>query len=119
MRIIFTIILGCFYSISFSQSFSENDIKKLAQELNVKLKGTGLENGITVRGCFAVGRTLVYLYDVTDDWYPSQNMKEDLIANFKESGISEMYYNNEIDVYFQYFSGNNLRKRINCKNRTS
>jgi hypothetical protein len=115
MKIIFTFILICYYSISFSQSLSENDIKKLAKELNVKLKGTSIENGVTVQGCYAIERTLVYLYDVTDDWYPPQSMKEDLLANFKESGISDTYFNNEIDVDFQYYSGNILRKRISIK----
>jgi len=113
MRIIFTIIFFCFYSISLSQSFSENDIKQLAQKINDELVGIG--NGITVRGCFAFERTLVYQYDVTDDWYPPENLKEDLIANFKEAGISEVYFNNEVNVEFHYYYGNTLRKRINIK----
>jgi hypothetical protein len=112
MRIIFSIILICFYSISFSQSFSDNDIKKLALKINDELKGTEIGKGITVRGCYSFNRTLVYLYDVRDDWYPTQNMKEDLIANFKEGGISELYYTNEINVDFQYYCGNKLKKRI-------
>jgi len=115
MKILFTILLGCFYSISFSQSYSENDIKKLAQQINDKLAGTSIGNGITVRGCYAFERTLVYLYNVTDQWYPPGNMKEDLIANFKKGGISDMYYNNEINVDFQYYFGNKLRTRITIK----
>jgi len=115
MRIIATIIFFCFYSISFSQLFSENDIKQLAQKINEELGGLDIGTGITVRGCYAFGRTLVYQYDVPDDWYPPENWKEDLIANFKEAGISEVYFNNEVNVDFHYFYGNTLRKRINIK----
>jgi hypothetical protein len=115
MRILFTILLSCFYSISFPQSYSENDIKTLAQQINDKLKGTDIGNGITVRGCYAFERTLVYLYNVTDQWYPSRNMKEDLIANFKKGGISDLYFNNEINVDFQYYYENKLRTRITIK----
>jgi len=42
-------------------------------------------------------------------------MKEDLIANFKKGGISDLYYNNEINVDFQYYYGNELRTRITIK----
>ena len=60
---------------------SESDIKKLAQEINNELKGMSFENGIVARGCIAFRRTIVYQYEVPDNWYPAQNMKEDLIAN--------------------------------------
>jgi len=115
MRITITIILVCLYSISFSQSLSESDIKKIAQKTNNKIKGVEIGNGITARGCLAIGRTLAYQYDVSNDWSPSLNMKEDLMENFKEAGISEVYFNNDINVDFYYYYGNKLRKKISIK----
>ncbi|MDP3359530.1 MAG: hypothetical protein Q8S41_09295 [Lutibacter sp.] len=117
MRITITIILVCLYSISFSQSLSESDIKKIAQKTNNKIKGVEIGNGITARGCLAIGRTLAYQYDVSNDWSPSLNMKEDLMENFKEAGISEVYFNNDINVDFYYYYGNKLRKKISIKSK--
>ncbi len=108
-------LLICLQFSSFSQSLSENDIKQLAQKLNIELKGMDMGNGITVRGCFAFGRTLVYQYDVDDYWYPPENMKEDLISNFKEAGYAEVCFNNDVNVDFHYYSGNSLRKKISIK----
>lgn len=116
MKFILPIIL-LFCSISFSQSLTENDIKKIAKKANDQIKGVNVGNGITARGCFAIGRTLTYQYDVTDNWYPLQNMKEDLIANFKEAGFSEVYFKNDIDVDFYYYYGSKLRSRISIKSK--
>ena len=115
MKLTLSIVLICFYSVSFSQSLSEYDIKQVAQQVNNELQGIDLGNGITIRGCFAFGRTLVYQYDVTEDWYPSENMKETSIANFKEAGISELYFNNDVNVEVYYYLGNKLQKKISIK----
>ena len=114
-KIILIPIFLIYFLISFSQVLSENDIKQLAQKVNNELTGMDMGNGITVRGCFAFGRTLVYQYDVDDFWYPPENMKEDLISNFKEAGYAEIYYNSDVNVDFHYYSGNKLRKKISIK----
>lgn len=115
MRATLSIILICFSSITFSQSFTESDIKELAKTINDQLQGTEIADGMSVRGCYAIGRTLVYQYNVNEDWYPPENMKEELIANFKEGGLSNTYFINDINVDFLYFYGNTLRKRITIK----
>ena len=115
MRLILSIILTCFYSLSFSQSLSESDIKQLAKEISNKIQGVDLGNGITVRGCFSYGRTIVNQYDVSEYWYPPENMKEDLLANFKKAGYADMYFNNDINVDFHYYFGNKLQKKISIK----
>lgn len=117
MKITTNIIIALFSSFLFSQSFSKSDIKELAQQINDELTGVELGNGITVRGCIAYGRTLAYQYDVTADWYPTPNMKDDLIANFKEGGISEVYFNNDINVDFYYYYGSRLQKKISIKSK--
>ena len=107
----------CYFLISFSQVLSENDIKQLAQKVNNELTGMDMGNGITVRGCYAFGRTLVYQYDVDDFWFPPENMKEDLVSNFKEAGYAEIYYNSDVNVDFHYYSGNKLLKKISIKSK--
>jgi hypothetical protein len=98
--------------ISYPQSLSDNDIKVLAQKINNELQGMDFGNGINVKGCYALGRTLVYQYLVNEDWYAPNNMKIDLIENIKKSGYSEMYFNNDINVEYQYFYENRLREKI-------
>jgi len=106
--------IGSYFAV-MAQSFTENDLKKMAHEINAQLKGTDLGNGITVRGCIAYSRTLVYQYDVDEFWYPPENMKEDLISNFKEAGNAKIFFNNDIDVDFHYYFGNKLQKRVSIK----
>lgn len=114
-KIILIPIFLFYFLISFSQVLSENDIKQLAQKVNTELAGMDIGNGITVRRCYAFGRTLVYQYDVDDFWFPPENMKDDLISNFKEAGYAEIYYNSDVNVDFHYYSGNKLLKKISIK----
>lgn len=106
------IILILFYSFSFSQSFSDKDIKSLAQKVNDELKGTDIGNGVTIRGCIEFGRTLIYQYDVEDNWASLANMREDIIANYLEGGVSDLYAKGAINVDFHYYNGNSLRKKL-------
>ncbi len=115
MKYFLTIVLLVSYFAVAAQSFTENDLKTMAREINTQLKGTDLGNGITVRGCIAYNRTLVYQYDVDEFWYPPENMKEDLISNFKEAGNAKIFFNNDIDVDFHYYFGNKLQKRVSIK----
>lgn len=117
MRVVLAIILFCIYNISFSQSISENDIKQLALQINDEIHGFDIGNGIIGRGCFAFGRTLVYQYDVNEYWYPTENMKEDIISNLKDSGNSEMFFNNDINVNYYYYSDTKLLKTISIKSK--
>lgn len=103
------------HTILLSQSFTKNDIKKLAAKINSEIKGVEINEHISARGCIAIGRVLIYQYDVSKEWYPQKNMKDIIIANYIESGISELYYNNDIDVDFMYYTGNKLRKRLSIK----
>jgi hypothetical protein len=115
MKYFLTIVLLVSYFAVTAQSFTENDLKTMAREINTQLKGTDLGNGITVRGCIAYNRTLVYQYDVDEFWFPPENMKEDLISNFKEAGNAKIFFNNDIDVDFHYYFGNKLQKRVSIK----
>ena len=115
MRFILPILLFYFNLITYSQSLSDNDIKVLAQRINTELQGLDFGNGITGKGCYAFGRTLVYQYDVNEDWHAPENIKADLIANLKQSGHSEAYFNNEINVEYQYLFETRLREKVTIK----
>lgn len=96
----------------YSQTISENDIKELAVSINQKVKGTDVGNGITARGCIAVGRTLVYQYDVPENWEAPENAKEDLIDNFKTIGTAKTFFLQNVNVDFYYFKNNKIVKKV-------
>jgi len=113
---IFTFIALLFFSITvLGQTFSESDIKTLAEQVNQKLKGVDIGNGITLRGCIAISRTLIYQYDVPDYWEEPSNIKEELISNLKTAGAAKNYFLYDIDVDFYYYKGNSLIKKVSVK----
>ena len=97
---------------AYSQSISENEIKELAVSLTQKLKGTDVGNGVTVRACNAVGRTIIYQYDVPENWEAPENVKEDLIANFKTIGTAKFLFLQKVNVDFYYFKDNRIAKKV-------
>lgn len=115
MRIVALIILSFFALPIFGQSFSESDIKELANQVNEQIKGIDIGNGITAKGCLALGRTLIYQYDVPDYWEAPSNIKEELISNLKTAGAAKNYFLYDIDVDFYYFKENSLIKKVSVK----
>lgn len=115
MRISLFISLFCFFNSAFLQKFSESEIKNLANRVNSELEGVDVGNGIYLRKCLAVNRTLYYQYDVPDNWFPVNNMKEDIIRNYTNAGYAKTYFENDIDVDFLYFKGNKLEKKVSIK----
>ena len=43
-------------------------------------------------------------YSVPEDWFPSENIKDELIFNFQELNIADTYVEYEINVRFQLFN---------------
>ncbi len=106
----------CFLSLTvFSQTFSELDIKKLAEQVNKQIKGVDIGNGITAKGCLSIGRTLIYQYEVPGYWEAPNNIKEEIISNLKTAGAAKTYFLNNIDVDFYYYKGNSLAKKVSVK----
>lgn len=112
MKLLLTLFLSCFFSIAISQTLSDNDIKNLSKKINNEVKGTDVGNGITARGCTAIGRTLIYQYDVPSYWEAPENGKEDLIANFKTIGTAKTFFLQNVNVDFYYFKNNTIAKKI-------
>jgi len=104
-----------FANICLCQSFSEADIKKLAEQVNRQIKGVDIGNGISAKGCLSLGRTLIYQYDVPDYWESPINIKEEIISNLKTAGAAKTYFLQNIDVDFYYYKGNSLAKKVSVK----
>ena len=115
MRFCVCIVLSFFALTLVGQTFSESDIKKLANQVNEQYRGLDIGNGITARGCLSIGRTLIYQYDVPSYWEPPINIKEEVIANFKTIGAAKTYFLYDIDVDFYYYKGNSLVKKVSVK----
>lgn len=52
----------------YSQNYSEADIKILAEKVNSQIKGVDIGGDIRAKGCLAIGRILVYQYEVPEYW---------------------------------------------------
>lgn len=99
----------------YCQTFSESDIKKLAEQVNRQIKGVDIGNGIKAKGCLSIGRTLIYQYEVPEYWEAPYNIKEEIISNFKTAGAAKIYFLHNIDVDFNYYMGNSLAKKVSVK----
>ena len=102
-------------TILYTQSLSLEKIQKMAQKVTSQSIKNVDVNGITFRNCFAVGRTLVYEYEVPPNWYPTINMKDQLIENLKKNGSTNIYLKNAISLDFNYYKGKSLVKKISIK----
>ena len=90
MRFFIFIVLSFFFSTIVGQTFSESEIKKVANQVNEQISGLDFGNGIRGKGCLSVGRTLIYQYDVPSFWEPPLNIKKEVIANFKRTHWLEL-----------------------------
>jgi len=116
-RIINILLFSCIFSILFSQTLTEKDIKEIAEETNNEMQGLNIANGGTIRGCFAYGRTIVYQYDVVEEWIPTKNMKQDIIENFKKTEAAEIFFMNEINADFYYYTDSKLREKVSIRSQ--
>lgn len=115
MRLLFSILLSFCINLSFGQSPSEAEIKEFARKINVGIKGVDIGNGITAMGCISAGRTIVYQYNVFENWEPPENIRKDLIANLNKIGTGELYFKNNINVEYHYYKENRLEKRVSIR----
>lgn len=113
--ILFLLNLILIPNFIYCQNFSQSDIKKFSDQTNRQIKGASLGNGIKGRGCISIGRKLIYQYEVPNNWEPSPDMKNEIIANFKISGYAKTFYLNGIDIDFYYYKKNSILKKISIK----
>ena len=99
----------------FGQTLSMSDIKVISEEINTQIKGVVLDpsTGVKGRGVISVGRNLIYQYDVPEDWYPYDDIRQELVKNLIESGKNKLYVQGEVDVSYYYFKNNRIIKSVN------
>lgn len=98
--------------LAFSQRLSTDEIRKLAFDTNEKIRGINIGNGIVAKGCHSYDRTLVYEYDVPNNWQPTVGMKQESIENLKEIGVAKMYIQGDVQAQYIYYHDNIVVKKI-------
>lgn len=94
---------------------SESDIKKMAQKVDTEFRGVDIGNGVVLRSSLSMGRTFIYQYDIPIESNLTDNLKNEVIQNYKINGFAKLCYNNEINVELYYFQSNNIQQRISIK----
>lgn len=113
MRILLFSLFILVFNTSFSQEkLNEDEIKTLAEEIDQKMSGTTLQNGVVMTGCTSIMRRLVYSYEVPENWEISDNAKEEIIMSLREAEAHKMYVSQEIDVAYLYFHKGNSRGNV-------
>jgi|TARA_B110000971_G_C20011536_1_gene501785 hypothetical protein len=99
----------------FGQTLSMSDIKVISEEIDTQIKGVVLDpsTGLKGRGVISLGRKLIYQYDVPEDWYPYDDIRQELVKNVIESGINKFYVQGEVDLSYYYFKNNRIIKSVN------
>lgn len=88
---------------------------QIVETINKESPMTDPRTGVTMTGAMSYSNTLVYLYEVPDEWYPPEDMKEILIENLQTAGIIEVYIKAKINIDYNYYKESRLIKKINIK----
>ena len=75
------------------QVISDKDIKSYAEKLNQDITGLILDSktGVKGRGVISIGRKIIYQYDVPDDWYPFDDIKQVVVKGILDNGSEKFY----------------------------
>jgi len=112
-RFIFLLIaLNC-----MGQKPSINEIKKYSEEINKKFIGLNIDpsSGVKGRNVISFERKLIFQYDVTENWYPPNDIKQTLVRDLIDRGNEKMYINGEIDLGYNYYKNNKIIKSISIR----
>lgn len=113
------IILQLFLLISltaFSEVMSEKDIQNIAHQTNSQIQGVDIGDGIISKGCTSEGRTLIFKYEVPNNWEPYDQLKENLLVDIKGSTqFAQLCFTKNIDVDYVFLKQNSLVKKISFK----
>tara|TARA_B110000008_G_scaffold25107_1_gene22648 strand:- start:488 stop:1846 length:1359 start_codon:yes stop_codon:yes gene_type:complete len=114
MKNIFFLFFALFFSISISSQYATvDDVKKMADKMNESSGFKDPRTGLEMTGVTSAGKTIIISYEVPQDWYPMDNMKQILIENFQKTSVSETYFKYRINWNAKYYKGARLVKNIN------
>jgi len=99
----FVLALILVVNLAKGQVLSINDLDDIADYVSQTLVGKDLGEGVYLKECNALGRTIVYSYSVPQEWEPIENIREVLLRNLKTSGEAKVYHASEVNVIYNYY----------------
>jgi hypothetical protein len=117
MKVVLGLTLVTLPINAYCTTLTEDDIKKIAAQSSVQMKGVDMGSGAIGRQTISVGRHIFYQYDVPDDWQIFPNARQAIISNSKKTGSAERWFNEKIDTSFVYFKKNSAPLMIDIRYR--
>lgn len=124
MKKIFTLLFSITWLFSFAQNADDIlkkteekfqvELEQLAEKYKRELRGVEI-NGVYFKDCKVQGKTLIWQYEAPTDWYPFEDGKSNIIANFKRNGSADFYFQNGVSVEYQYYTNNKFRFKFYIK----
>lgn len=102
LSLVFTVVLFV-STYSHGSTVSDEKLKDIAREASIQMAGVDIGNGIVGRRVTAIGRTLMFQYDVVEDWQPFDGARNALISALKESGRGDFYFKQSVNLKYVYF----------------
>lgn len=102
----------CFLTFNIhSQTLNNEQIKESVVRMNKDLPYTIPGTNVVASSVSSLGRNLIFTYLVPEGWYPSEDMKEQVINSISEQ--EKRYYDKEkINLTFHYSRNNNIVERV-------
>ena len=99
--------------LTFSQRLSDEDLKKSIEiakskmDLPFKIPGTD----VVMIDMITVGRNILYTYEVNEDWYPAENVSEQIIESLSEKE-KKVYVEQDVGLMYHYVRGKSIISRL-------
>ena len=97
--------------ITFSQNLTTEEIKAYAESMNKDLPYSIPGTKVIMDNISSFGRNLIFTYKVPEDWYPFDNIKEELI-NAQTEGFKKQLSSEKINLIYNYSRNGNIIKNV-------
>lgn len=99
--------------LTFSQRLSNEDLKKSIEiaksKMNLPFKIPGTD--VVMIDMITVGRNILYTYEVNEDWYPAENVSEQIIESLSEKE-KKVYIEQDVGLMYHYVRGKSIISRV-------
>ena len=102
--------------VTFGQTTSTEQIKEFAEKMNEELPYTMPGTNVTLQNVSAMGRTIIYTYQVPEGWIPFEDIKTQLL-NALSLDLKKVYSNEQINLMYNYFRDGSLVKGVRISYR--
>ena len=103
IRVFLCLLCFCISCFSYGSTLTEEKLKNIARDASRQIEGVDFGDGVVGRNVLAIGRTLVYQYDVPQNWQQHENAKNLLISTLKQSELGDLYFEESITLNYTYF----------------